>query len=449
LKMYAIPSLPLHTNDGYGISAESASKAQGSPSLRSRPGEPTSAVSLTTLAPERAFNTSCTPAKRSYDTALANLSTHGNSPETASEAYRVPGEQFLPKRIRTDDEAPAVIDASRSESEAPVSGTFSALPVPSTGLLQAPQAPSDAKVAAAGLSMLDMAERGLSADDQVAKMHIRLFLTSTLKSGATFLNFVECLKILTTHATLRKPSLEFWSSSRIFCEGLSRIAAACKTIDGSGRAQADRATMRRQMKSALFGEGTPIHFINLATSVWKSSKKARLADPILATSYGSLKELGVFRELKTINRADVVESCLSCQERLDAMRKALAADTEANRIDSLPMHHALKAGPAIERIPEPLLDFNTPSCQPYDQEAGESAEEALATSGTVGPAAAGVTAAISAMAASQLLPTSASSFIVFPTPEQVTPATTPPVYRMNSVSVQCAPEAGPAIGWTS
>jgi hypothetical protein len=297
--------------------------------------------------------------------------------------------------------------------------------------------------------MLDMTQRGLSADDQVATMHIRLFLNSTLKSGATFLHFVECLKILTTHATLREPSLGFWSSSRIFCEGLSRIAAACKTIDGSGRVQADRATMRRQMKSALFGEGTPIHFINLATSVWKSNKKARLADPILATSYGCLRELGVFRELKTINHAGVMESRFSCQERLDAMRRTLDAETETNRIGSLPIHHALEASPAVERIPQSLLDFNTPSCQPYDQEAGENVEEALATPGTVAPAAAGMAAAIPATAASQLLPASASSFISFPAPEQVTPAATRPVYRMNSVSVQRAPEASPAIGWTS
>ena len=360
----------------------------------------------------------------------------------------MPGEQPLPKRIRTDDATPAVMDASRSESEAPVSVTFSASPVPSAGFLKGPQVPSGAKAAAGSLSMLDMAERGLSADDQAAKMHIRLFLNSTLKSGATLLNFIECLKMLTTHATLRKPSLGFWSSSRIFCEGLSRIAAACKTIDGSGRAQADRATMRRQMKNVLFGEGTPSHFIDLATSVWKSDKEARLADPLLMTSYGSLKELGVFKALKAINRAGVMESRLSCQERLDAMRKAFAAETRANGIDGLPMHHAVKARVAIEGIPEPLLDFNTPSCQPYDQKAGVSVEEALATSGTVASAAAGMAAVIAAVEP-QLLPTSAGSFIFFPAPEQVTGATTPPVYRMNSVSVQRAPEASPAIGWTS
>ncbi len=306
--MYAIPSLPLHANDAYGIPAKSAKETQGSPLLRSQPGGPTSSVSLTAFAPERAFGTSRTPAKRPYDAALADLSPHGSSPGTAGEACRVPGEQPLPKRIRTDDATPAVMDASRSESEAPVSVTFSASPVPSAGFLKGPQVPSGAKAAAGSLSMLDMAERGLSADDQAAKMHIRLFLNSTLKSGATLLNFIECLKMLTTHATLRKPSLGFWSSSRIFCEGLSRIAAACKTIDGSGRAQADRATMRRQMKNVLFGEGTPSHFIDLATSVWKSDKEARLADPLLMTSYGSLKELGVFKALKAINRAGVMES---------------------------------------------------------------------------------------------------------------------------------------------
>lgn len=130
------------------------------------------------------------------------------------------------------------------------------------------------------------------------------------------------------------------------------------------------------------------------------------------------------------------------------MRKAFAAETRANGIDGLPMHHAVKARVAIERIPEPLLEFNTPSCQPYDQKAGVSVEEALATSGTVASAAAGMAAVIAAVEP-QLLPTSAGSFIFFPAPEQVTGATTPPVYRMNSVSVQRAPEASPAIGWTS
>lgn len=450
--MYTIsaPPLPtLHTHSNYGISAQSASAAQGIPVLRSQPAEPISAVSLTAFTSERGFSKPCMPAKRSHEAAFANFSPQGNWPGTASEANRVPGKQLLPKRMRTDDEVAAVMDAPRSESEAPVSDPFSASPVASPNLLLAPQVSPGAKVAHSGLTMLDMTERGLSADDQVAKINIRLFLDSTLKPGATFLNFIECLKMLTTHATLRKPSLGIWSSSRIFCEGLSRIAAACKPTNGSGQFQADRATMRRQMKNALFGEGTPIHFINLATSVWKSNKKARLADPILATSYGSLKELGVFRELKTINRVDVMESRLSCQERLDAMRRALDAETETNPIGSLPMHHALKASPAIERIPERLPDFNTLSCQPYDQEAGEYVEEVLAAPGTVAPAAAGMAAAIPATAASQLLPTSASSFNFFPAPEQVTPATTRPRYRMNSVSVQRVPEASPAIGWTS
>ncbi|WP_194715193.1 hypothetical protein [Noviherbaspirillum soli] len=344
---------------------------------------------------------------------------------------------------------PTAINAPRSEGETPVSCTFSTLPVPCPGLLQAPQVSSGAKVSAAGLSMLDIAERGLDADDQMANMHIRLFLNSTLKSGATFLNFVECLKILTTHTTLRKPSPGFWSSSRIFCEGLSRIAAACKTIDGSGRVQADRATMRRQMKNALFGEGTSIQFIDLAISVWQSNRKARLADPILATSYASLKELGVFRELKKISRAGVVESSLSYQERLDAMRRTLAAETEANRSGSSPRQHALKASPAMEPTLQPLPDFNTPSCQSYDQEAGEHVEQALVAPGAVAPAAAGMAAAIPATTVSQLLPTSATSFTFFPALEQVAPATTRPVYLINSVSVQPAPEASPAIGWSS
>jgi hypothetical protein len=447
--MYTIPSLPLHTRNNYGISAEPASEAQGTPLLRSQPAEPMSAVSLTVLVSERAFSTPCTPAKRAHEAAFANLSPQGSWPGTAGEANRVPGKQLLPKRMRTDDEMPAVMDASRSEGEAPVSHTSSASPVASPNLLPAPQIPPGAKVAAGGLSMLDMAERSLSADDQVAKIHIRPFLDSTLKPGATFLNFVECLKMLITHAEIRKPSLGFWSSKRIFCEGLFRIAAACKPIDGSGRIQAERVTMRRQMKNALFEEGTPIHFINLATFVWKSDKKARMADPILATSYGSLKELGVFNQLKQINRADVMESRSSCQERLDAMRRTLAAETEANRIGSLPMHHASGARSAIERIPEPLLDFNAPSCQTYDQKAGEKVEEVLATPGMVAPAAAGMAAVIPATAAPQLLPTSASSFVFFSAPEQVTPEITRPVYRMNSVSVQRAPEASPTIGWTS
>ena len=361
----------------------------------------------------------------------------------------MPGKQLLPKRMRTGDEMAAVMDASRSEGEAPVSDTFSASPVASPNLLRPPQVPPGATVVPDGLTMLDMTERGLSADDQVAKINIRLFLNSTLKPGATFLNFVECLKMLTTHAALRKPSLGFWSSKRIFCEGLSRIAAACKPTNGSGQVQAERVTMRRQMKNALFEEGTPIHFIKLATSVWKSDKEARMADPILSNSYGFLKELGVFNKLKKINRADVMESRLSCQERLDAMRSAFAAETEANRIGRLPMHHALLARTATEPTPEPLLDFNAPPCQTYDQETGENVEEVLAPPGMVAPAAAGMAAVIPATAALQLLPTSASSFIFFPAPEQVTPATTRPVYRINSGSGQHAPEASPTIAWTS
>lgn len=417
--------------------------------LRSQPAEPISAVSLTALASERGFSTPCTPAKRSHEAAFANLSSHGNWPGTASEANRVPGKELLPKRMRTDDEMPAVMDALRSEGEAPFSDTFSASPLASPNLLRAPQAPPGAKVAHDGLTMLDMTERGLSADDQVAKINIRLFLNSTLKPGATFLNFVECLKMLTTHAALRKPSLGFWSSKRIFCEGLSRIAAACKPTDGSGQVQLERVTMRCQMKNALFEEGTPIHFINLATSVWKSDKEARMADPILSTSYGSLKELGVFNKLKKINRADVMENRLSCQERLDAMRRTLAAEAEANRIGRLPMHHALGARPATEPITEPLLDFNAPPCQRYDQKAGENVEEVLAAPGMVAPAAAGMAAVIPATAALQLLPTSANSFIFFSAPEQVTPATARPVYRINSGSVERAPEASPTINWTS
>jgi len=76
-------------------------------------------------------------------------------------------------------------------------------------------------------------------------------------------------------------------------------------------------------------------------------------------------------------------------------------------------------------------------------------EQALAAPGAVAPAAAGMAAAIPATTVSQLLPTSATPFIFFPAPEQVAPATTRPVYLIDSVSVQRVPEASPAIGWSS
>ena len=348
LNMNAIPSLSLHTNNNSsGNSPKPVREAQASPSLRSRPSELTPAAPRAGLASVPSLSTLSTPAKRSYETALGSLPPYSNWLETASQAGRLPGEAPLPKRRRTGDETPVVMDASWSGSEAPLSGRFSSLPAPSLFLLQAPMA--------GRLSGLDIIERALSADDQTANVHIQLFLESTLAPGITFTTFVEGLKILTMHAALRRPSLQNWPPARIFREGISLIGAACTRICGPGQAAADRATMRGQMKAALFAQGTPHNFIMLATAAWRSTKKARREDQTLATSYYVLKELGVFSKLKAINDASVVESQLSCHERLDAMRMQLAAQGGAGRIDSVSVHRASEARPAMAWTSQALL----------------------------------------------------------------------------------------------
>jgi hypothetical protein len=78
----------------------------------------------------------------------------------------------------------------------------------------------------------------------------------------------------------------------------------------------------------------------------------------LATSYNALKTLDIFKEIKTINRAGVMESQLSCRERLDVMRMPVAAQAEADRIGSVSARRASESSPDIWSAEQPLFDLD-------------------------------------------------------------------------------------------
>ena len=132
------------------------------------------------------------------------------------------------------------------------------------------------------------------------------------------------------------------------------------------------------------------------------------------------------------------------------MRMQLAAQGGAGRIDSVSVHRASEARPAMAWTSQALLGLDMPSHQLRIQEPGGKAEDALATVSTVGPAAAGMTAITSATTTiDPMWPTSAIPLISYPALAQATPAATWPIYRMDSVSLHHASAANPAIGWTS
>ena len=317
--------------------------------------------------------------KRSLDAAFGSLPPQGS----ASKRSRTGGD----KLTRAGEENVAVLSA-------PVSNPIASMQIK----YRPPKVSAAVSRAYAGvLSMPDLLENALSPDDVIAAWSTCEFLGLPLRPGIGFANFIEGLKILVMHAGLRRPSLPDWSGDRIFNVGISRIAAACTKLCEPGQAAAERAEMRLQMKTALFAEGTPHDFIRLATALWKSTKKERRADPTLTHSYGSLKELGIFNELKAINRATVIGSQLSSHERLDAMRRA-----------------------------------------------------ALATVRTVGPEVAGMTAITPTTATTHpVQPASGIPLMSYPALEQAMLATSWPLYQMASVSVPSALEACPARAWTS
>lgn len=246
--------------------------------------------------------------KRSVDAAFGSLPPQGS----ASKRSRTGRD----KRTSAGKENVAVLSAPDST------------PIASMQIRYRPRkASAAASRADAGVSFVpDLLENALSPDDVIAARSTCELLRLPLKPGIEFANFIEGLKILVMHASLRERTLPDISADEIFRAGMSRIkSAALATVHSEAPANGSEL-MLSQAKELLFAFDTPREFIELA-NVHRLSKPSQKksgeknAKRGLHACYYALKTLGVLTDIKrAIRNKDSPESQLSCQKRIDAMR---------------------------------------------------------------------------------------------------------------------------------
>lgn len=302
--MHNIPfHLPLHANQDFSRASQSGSRNHGDFTLHSQAGESSSAdlpAEFGTISGPRILTRAY---KRSMDAAFG-------SPQP---------QEFASKRRRTGGANRKVTGKeNRAVLPAPVSAPLASTPI----RYQAPQASSAATKTNAGVPrMLTLLENALSQDDDVATGATRRFLLFPVESGINIANFIEGLKVLVLHASLRKHALPGFSANQIFRKGVSQIKCAAMSSVAHKRSGDSRKLMLSQVKKILFAPGTPGEFIELGEVYRQDKPVLNQARPKKHTCYYALKEMGVLTEIKNaIRRKDSPESKLSCQKRIEAMR---------------------------------------------------------------------------------------------------------------------------------
>lgn len=259
-------------------------------------------------------------AKRSLNAAFGDLPIQGSTAKRS--------------RTGTDNLARSCAENTATFS-APVFIPHGSIPIGS----KAPETSSPASGVRAGVhSMLNLLENALSQDDEIATRHTYKFLDFQFKPGTELASFIEGLKILVMHAPRRRGRpLPGMTADDIFRKGVSRLKTECIATVSSKSSPETIRLMLSQTKKLLFAPGTPREFIDLAEA-------QRLDKPVNEdsaekshTCHYALKALGVFSVIKSaFKRKNSMESELSCQERIEAMR--LQVPTKDTAESELPLY---------------------------------------------------------------------------------------------------------------
>jgi hypothetical protein len=299
---------PSYTHQDFHQASPFDSNNQGNFTLHGQTGEPGSAdpaIEPGTTGRPRMLTRG---RKRSLDTAFGSLPLQGS----ASKHSRTGRD----KLTSAGKENVAVLSV-------PVSTPIASMQI----RYRPPKASAAASRAYADvLSVPDLLENALSPDDVIAARSTSEFLGLPLRPGIEFANFIEGLKILVMHASLRERTLPDISADEIFRAGMSRIKnAALSTVQPEVPINSSEL-MLSQAKELLFALDTPREFVELANvhrlkkPGQKKQDKKRNPNGLHACFY-ALKNLGVLSDIKrAIKSKDSPESQLSCQKRIDAMR---------------------------------------------------------------------------------------------------------------------------------